>query len=985
MAEIDLETKFPDLRPISKPPSLFTVNGCGLVLYGNRDLDPETGTYIKSQCLALIFVPLFAIGAYRVADAEEGGWYFIGKEPLSGFARMMNAVMVASIIGAIGIGYWVHHINTADYIAAKKLKEADELAANEEWKAAAGKYLEVVDSNTKSKEKARDGLQSLVENACAKAPADAVLEILRVGESLKFKNTRLAGLTTHAVAAAERFQKSDPGTAFEIIKFVEGQTLDPLEQERPDPKRLAAMKKSVLLALVKNEPEYLEAVGALAVILEGEGKRDECRKLLEPRAAALGETEGARVLGQIYAREGEIEQAHRLLVPYCQQRLKSLHAALKTYNTSKQAIVDELIAVLEGKRPPGEHAEMVLRLKKTPRDQQAKVFSDYVSTRLREDERLNRASSQVSRLSRIVPVALDLGMVQLRRGQRESDPAKRKAELKKAEETFLAIRGIAGKTNKYRLFLGQVYYWLGRQKEGRKLFDDLLAAQKRSTQILLTVCQTLRSLGAEQEARRLADEAYQKTSDDRERYAAAGLRARLSLDLDDRIKWLKKCDPKNKMIQADLSIAQGAKAARRGDDAGALAHYRSASRIYNELPETSTTLNNGALAWLRAFSITGDSSDFDHAAKRIEKAVSLMPTDAILVANSGSVLYSGAMQSIIGKPLEPAKLQLSAEARLLVYLYKNETERKPWIEQVRNHRGIKKSLTYLNNATMLAPKRSSLYARLLEVHIVLQNTSQLAELLERVKSANVDTADSTRSLLDSLKGKDEAKNRKRGRAGIERFRKAMAKLDSKQGPSAAMASSVLAMKLAEQWNLGVDVDADEVVRLCEAAHKNAPSHGTLWSLKSAYLFRGLTAAMKQDKQLAARIDKFRRILSPDHLVAAFLQYDDASAKTLRANADIRKAVELVKEANRAFPGSVSPFEWALLSGFDPSETAALTAEARRNRRSGLETRITRLLSPASPSAALDYCWLLRVQGKDAEAANVVAELAKLGIPLPVKN
>ncbi len=66
--EIDLESKFPDLRPINSSPSLGTLNGCGLMLYGGRDHDVETGTYIKTHCFTLIFVPILALRSFRVAD-----------------------------------------------------------------------------------------------------------------------------------------------------------------------------------------------------------------------------------------------------------------------------------------------------------------------------------------------------------------------------------------------------------------------------------------------------------------------------------------------------------------------------------------------------------------------------------------------------------------------------------------------------------------------------------------------------------------------------------------------------------------------------------------------------------------------------------------------------------------------------------------------------------------------------------------------------
>jgi len=73
--------RFPDMTPITAPPSLASINGIGTQLNGRRDFDADTGTYVATQTFAVVFVPLIAVGAYRVADAPSGGWYFVGRVP----------------------------------------------------------------------------------------------------------------------------------------------------------------------------------------------------------------------------------------------------------------------------------------------------------------------------------------------------------------------------------------------------------------------------------------------------------------------------------------------------------------------------------------------------------------------------------------------------------------------------------------------------------------------------------------------------------------------------------------------------------------------------------------------------------------------------------------------------------------------------------------------------------------------------------------
>src|SRR5207244_2159341 len=93
------------------------------------------------------------------------------------------------------------------------------------------------------------------------------------------------------------------------------------------------------------------------------------------------------------------------------------------------------------------------------------MVDDYLAKTVQADAGLKRAVVQLTAANKIVHVTLDLGIVQLNRAQSLSDPAARKTELEAAERTFLAIHGLAGDTDEYRLFLGQVYYWLGKSAQ----------------------------------------------------------------------------------------------------------------------------------------------------------------------------------------------------------------------------------------------------------------------------------------------------------------------------------------------------------------------------------------------------------------------------------------------------------------------------------------------------------------------------------------
>jgi hypothetical protein len=98
-AEIYFRTKYPEMRPVRSAPWLFNVHGIGAGFYGERDRDPATGTYVKTHCLCFMFVPVLALGAYRVYP-RGSGWTLIGKAPLSPFAKWWN------IFFLLGIAVW---------------------------------------------------------------------------------------------------------------------------------------------------------------------------------------------------------------------------------------------------------------------------------------------------------------------------------------------------------------------------------------------------------------------------------------------------------------------------------------------------------------------------------------------------------------------------------------------------------------------------------------------------------------------------------------------------------------------------------------------------------------------------------------------------------------------------------------------------------------------------------------------------------------
>jgi len=87
-----------NLEPITTAPSLYTLNGCGVALYGNSDRDTETGSYMATYYFVLLFVPIFPICRYRVKPTGEGGYRFLGKGKLRTFDKWHLAISIVVIL-----------------------------------------------------------------------------------------------------------------------------------------------------------------------------------------------------------------------------------------------------------------------------------------------------------------------------------------------------------------------------------------------------------------------------------------------------------------------------------------------------------------------------------------------------------------------------------------------------------------------------------------------------------------------------------------------------------------------------------------------------------------------------------------------------------------------------------------------------------------------------------------------------------------------
>ena len=149
------------------------------------------------------------------------------------------------------------------------------------------------------------------------------------------------------------------------------------------------------------------------------------------------------------------------------------------------------------------------------------MVNDYIYAEIKKLPSYLNAIRTYEETSTIVPVIIDLGISELRAGQNSADPDNRGALLKKAEDRFISLQDTTGGSVESRFFLGQVYFWSGRQGEGQKVFKEILKLSNRSVDNLLTLAATYREIGDITASKELCQEAYNNRAGTTEQKSSA--------------------------------------------------------------------------------------------------------------------------------------------------------------------------------------------------------------------------------------------------------------------------------------------------------------------------------------------------------------------------------------------------------------------------------------------------------------------------------
>lgn len=974
MSRINLAEKFPQMKPIKSPPALWRINGCGVALYGARDRDPETGAYVATWCISLLFLPTFCLRAYRVAKAESG-WYFLGREPLSPLARLWNVILLLAIAGIFGGVQYSIYTSSPAYKAQQQMAAAQAHVKNGQLSQAARIYQTLAIANRDQSAEASQALTALLDNQCQQASLSesAGVYVCAAKVSRKGQNLSTSDVAAKALALVNDKGDSDPRAAIAILDAVHPLVVD----TRPiDARRLPLLQK-----LAAREPNNLEVIVPLASLLEEQNKLDEAKKLLLPLKDKLGEGEGAKVLGTIFDREEKYDDAYALLWPYVKTRLDTLHSAEKAATDTAERVSQREFDLLKHDKAPADFYE---KYNAAAADEQHAMVQRYLDDKLKNDPEYAATQEALVHEAAVVPVALELGIVMLQRAQAQTDTAVRKTQLEATEKVFLAVGGVAGEDDRYRLSLGQVYYWLGKQAQGRKLFEDYLAANGRGFQNLLNVAFRLRQLGAIPEARSTAEEAYTKSGKREEQQGAAFFRSMLYKDTDDQIAWLNKSDTSDPTIKAELAEATGDKSFEEGHDDEAVRQYHIAIDAYNAMPRSATTLNETAIAYYDVFRANGDHQSLDRSLDYFQQAVDLKPQDTVLLSNAGEVILRGAIADVIGSDIDLRALHETGDLSLLGYLYRDQAARDAMAKKVREHPGVIRALSYLEKVVVLSPKNVGSYSAIYGLHHLARNDAALRTLEQRLQAADLDTSDHLTAFKELLSGAKDQQNQTTLAASLKRTTDLATALRPKGGRTAAVAicNQIATMMALDLYN--TPADPAKILALAEEAHGFSPSASTSGIVASAHYFKAYKELRKNNPAFEAYCKKCERSVNFVNLLTLAGSEPGPLQQDVLKHPDLQKAIAITKEQTALFTDKNSPQDWALLKQVDAGEAEQMAKFIRNSPRALIEQSIAEKLSPVSANQALETYWFMQIMGKPQEGRAALRRVAAMGIPLPIE-
>lgn len=900
-------------------------------------------------------------------------------KPLANGVNPTFAAIVAGVFALGGLGGY-QYLKSDGYVNGKVLSQADAAFEAGELTTAMSLYKELIDNSDTYRQRAGTKVRKIVSPATLKtASTDEFAGALEVFTS--FDVTPIRNLSDEVYELAiSRIKESDIDTNDANANADIHKLLHAAGQLNEEGEDLSELDLKLVNLINAADPQNLEAAAELAQIYYLGEDLEKAKSVLMPVRDNLTDSEGARTLGQIFIAEGNNNEAYPLLSAYTSGRLKTLQIAEAEFFELQTELWDAQFNQLNaGSGPKSFYDEL-----DTMSDAEQQLFvNEYIVEKLEANATYQAKFESYREAAAIVPVVMDFGILQLRTAEAETSVDARNAELKSAEETFLSIRNIVGDDDEYKLYLGQVYFWLGKQDDGQALFDEILASNGRSAEALLAVSSTLRNLGKVGDAGDLAQEAYDASTSDQIRYEAAIILQVMAVDSDDRIMWLERADPNSPYVQANLKEAQGHLAAEKGDTKAAEKLYREAIRYAETLPEHSTNFNNTALTYFALHRVNGDIATYQNGVELMSKAVDLSPENGILMGNASSTLITNALYETVGDEIDYAYLQTLPSISDISYHYTNAEEKDVLREKVKAHSDFQKGVSYLERAVLLSPNSAMNYLNLSGIYFFLDDDEAMSDLADKMANNKIDISALTQSNVSYVKGEDRTEELRKLKEREAYFVERLSARNLGKATKSALHAKLVGV-LQRQIGYG---ESDAISKALEQAEQAVSLSASTYAdstLSDILLTQASIEAAREFPRYNDARERSLRNLSDATLVALWIGQDDEVADWLKSNTYVKRAIAIeVAEVNK-FPKGIGAADWALLKAGQRGEAELLVENMVQSELMAAMHRIALIAGPMSGETLARDHWNRAVRGQPGIDPAKLAEAEKLGLYVPAQ-
>ena len=937
------------------PPQLGTVNGIGLSMAGARDRRGET--FIKTHVFTLFFIPIIALGAYRVSNAPEGGWYFLGREKLSSFAKGWNFLILSAIASAVLGGMWTSYTNSDEYLTKQEIKAAEEYTTKGDSLGAAQAYHKAASYEVEEFAPViLEGFQASIAHGLKSEDAKVYHDTVDLLVDSSFWpeiRAQYDTLYTEILTKAPTYCLTHPDEALALLDIARG--LSGADTE------WIGVRLSMLEQIMSNAEDFKPAIAEelCAAYLE-QGEYAKIMKVLTPHREQLGETKLSGYMGVAYLNMGDPLQACSYLVPYVEAHQDQWQASNTELDTLFELFYNKALEKLNA----GEaDSSFYTKYQLSSEVEQQQQVDEYAYQYIQDQIEYKSALKDAEKLREVPAYIMDLGIAYLQSAQ--IDVEQRQQHLQKAEETLLSLSSYAGETQDYKLFLGQVYYWLGKAKEGKELFDSLLESTGRTYGVLYHLAVTLREIGVESEAITLAEEAYEKGSSLEEKSPVARFLSKIHTDLDVQIEWLNKCDQTLPDTIINLNNAKARLAWSENQNEKAIEHYKLALSGYEQQVETAVMLNNAALIHFDLYNLTGNNAHYEDGIQKMDRASQLTPNDSILCANTSIAYFSATFQDLISQKLEPRMMQNGVGVNTFRYFYNDQQERTALMQGVTSHPHYKKATKLYKKALLLSPQSVFLYNYGLQTFGVVRDYEMLSFVLQKLKESGVKLYSEESQWLEEIKAQDLSEGRQAVANAQLHNMELLRELN--QPISKTIIQSFQSGNKLSYWSENSASKVSAVSKELAAQLQTLPCAAIQSDYNQCLMIEAVLSLKEGEPEFAKWVEQSQRQIAANDLLFLWLTKVGDVKEVFTQYPICRKAMEAAETYRMRFPQSYSSRDIVMNQLWCDGCGKEYQALAKGDEVTLFFDEIVSHYAPYTPSNVIHQVQILLSQGKDQEA------------------